>query len=191
MRTIQFIGILLIFILGTSTISVANAQIINERSFLPENISDNENQFDSNKKTSESKIFTDYKLSLSEKLSITPGDESGSTDVLSSKKLEIQRKISMKERLAIKTGDGYDNGIILTIKDNLDRKAMLERIFSQERTRLEKSIITNYLGNEKINDENEIISLNPNGNYIIPEIPHLVSGILFDEIGRASCRERV
>ena len=129
MRAIQFIGILLIFILGTSTISVANAQIINERSFLPENISDNENQFDSNKKTSESKIFTDYKLSLSEKLSITPGDESGSTDVLSSKKLEIQRKISMKERLAIKIGDGYDNRIILSIKNNLDRKACLREFF--------------------------------------------------------------
>ncbi len=147
MRTIQFTGILIIFILGTSIISVAEAQIINERSFLPENISGIENQFESNQKTSVPKIITDYKLSLSEKLSITPGDESGSTDVLFSKKLEIQRKNSMKERLSIKTGDGYDNGIILTIKDNLDRKALLERIFYQERTRLEKSIITNYLGN--------------------------------------------
>ena len=30
---------------------------------------------------------------------------------------------------------------------------MLERIFSQERTRLEKSVISNYLSNEKIYDE--------------------------------------
>ena len=124
--------------MSTSTISIADAQIINERSFLPENIAGMENQFESNQKTSEPKILTDYKLSLTENLSIISSDESGSTDVSSSKKLEIERKISMKERLTIKTGDGYDNGIILTIKDNLDRKAMLERIFYQERTRLEK-----------------------------------------------------
>jgi len=181
LRSIQFTGILLIFILGTSTISVANAQLIDERSFSPENISGIENQLESIQKISDPKILTDYKLSLAENLSITPGDDSGSTDVSSSNQLEIQRKISMKERLAIKTGNGHDAGIVLAIKNNLDRKAIFERIFSQERTRLEKSVISNYLGNEKIYDENEIISINQDENYLIPEIPQLVSGLLFDE----------
>jgi len=176
----KFFALFLMVILGVSSLSIANAQLVNEQTFSPILVSENQSydlQLDLNKQ-SEPTIVTDYKLSLSENLAFNTEDSSRSTPDVSQETLQIERKISMKERLAIHSG-GIDSGILLTIKDNLDRKAMLERIFAQERIRLEKSIISNYLGNEKIDEQTEIISINQNN--IFPGISQIVSGLPLDE----------
>ena len=178
----KFFALFLMVILGVSSLSIANAQLVNEQTFSPILVSENQSydlQLDLNKQ-SEPTIVTDYKLSLSENLAFNTDDSSRSTPDVSQETLQIERKISMKERLAIHSG-GIDSGILLTIKDNQDRKAMLERIFSQERTRLEKSVFSNYLENEKTEDYNEIISLDQYPIEIFPELSQLVVGIPFDE----------
>ena len=169
-------------ILGASSLSLANAQLLSEQTLPPNLASENQAfdlQLDQNQK-SEATVVTDYKLSLSESLAFDTEDNSRSTLDVSQEILQIDRKISMKEKLAINS-DGIDNGILLTIKDKQDRKAQLERIFAQERTRSEKSIVSNYLENDKIEEQNEIISVNQNQIEIISELFQLVEGIPFDE----------
>jgi hypothetical protein len=135
----KFFALFLMVILGASSVSIANAQLVTEQTFSPELVSENQAydlQLDLNDKKSEAIVVTDYKLSLSENLAFDTEDNSRSTSDVSQEILQIERKISMKEKLGIDSG-GIDSGILFTIKDNQDRKALLERIFAQERTRLE------------------------------------------------------
>ncbi|KAG0511196.1 MAG: membrane protein of unknown function, partial [Nitrosopumilales archaeon] len=172
---------IMILILGSSMVSIVDAQIVSEELHTDNQII--KNNFET-KNILKPQISTGYKLSLSENLDVKNNDNSRSTDIAQPAKLITEKKVSMKERVSIFT-EGENNGIFLSIKTYSDRKAMMERILNNERSKFGKTINSNFLNSESINSpslENAITENSINSKNEPQEFQFLINNFQIDNI---------
>jgi len=124
---IKIVTIFLIILLGLSSTQYAVSEILIDSDLISSNIDEKEQT---------GKIF---KLTLSEKASVlSSDDDTQETPILKPKILNLR----LSESASIASGD-YDQEAISSIKADLERKAIFERIWNQERPKLSGKSVSN------------------------------------------------
>ncbi|KAF6243602.1 hypothetical protein C6988_02930, partial [Nitrosopumilus sp. b1] len=116
-------------------------------------------------KNSDQKVSTDrsslsYKISLAENLDVITNKKRSSEQVISTPIFE--RKLNMIEKIDVATGQYGKDSIILTVKHNADRQAMMERILYKERSKGQDSGLLASLANQLVdsNHDDNLIDAN-------------------------------
>ncbi len=124
---IKIVTIFLIILLCLSSTEYAVSEILIDSDLISNNIDEKEQT---------GKIF---KLNLSEKATILSNDDdTQETSILKPKIF----KLRLSESASIASGD-YDQEAISSIKADLERKAILERIWNQERPKISGKSVSN------------------------------------------------
>ncbi|RDJ38683.1 MAG: hypothetical protein DWQ13_04810, partial [Crenarchaeota archaeon] len=109
-------------------------------------------------KNSVQKVSTDrsslsYKVSLAENLDVITNKKRSNEQVINTP--IIERKLNMIEKIDVATGQYGKDSIILTVKHNVDRQAMMERILYKERFKGQDSGLLASLANQLVDSNHD------------------------------------
>ena len=146
----QFFAVLLITILSFSYISISFGQSsISADEFhvsFPNTQQENLNQLSQSQQYHVMKLF--------ENISIVSNDEADTDQLSSKQQARYQRIISLHENISVKADDP-DQKSVLIVKANSDRKAMMERIFYNEKKKAETTIPSSGISIYDLTDESK------------------------------------
>ena len=110
-----------------------------------------------------------YKVSLAENLDVITNKKRSSEQVISTPIFE--RKLNMIEKIDVATGQYGKDSIILTVKHNADRQAMMERILYKERSKGQDSGLLASLANQLVDSNHDDNPIDANNIWSTISVP--------------------
>ncbi|MFB5631667.1 MAG: hypothetical protein ACE5RN_08790, partial [Nitrosopumilaceae archaeon] len=107
----------------------------------------NDHKIDTNSTKNIKKISVDHSISLSESMGLSSGEEKKFFDPISIDNQKTVKSINFEEELTFSSDFSQHESSIILVKQNYDRKGIMERIITNERIRNQDKEYKNYFNN--------------------------------------------